>query len=279
MWYNLTKLLYEVKPIKRLLEYDFEYVQDLEPVLNRDGTIKEFSPQEKYTKKEQSTLNKYGEGTFCKFSIHPKWSGVSGVYAFFIDDNLVYIGQALDFLQRFNSGYGNISARCCFVGGQSTNCKINKVVMNSVKEGKTVSIYFHITNNYHHAEKELIQYYNPKYNTALRSDTNEDKVFLLNKKTKNIRKIKNTETNTRKSKNPSIDEVREYIQKKLTNGKLSGLSELIIQSGEIHRELYMDSALPTVCNAMRTLNADFKYDIIEQPPKGNGSRLVFKYKL
>lgn len=258
--------------MKKLLEYGFEYAQDLEPVLNRDGSIREFAPQESYAKKTQVALNKYGAGTFCRFSILPKWGSISGVYAFYIDDALVYVGQALDFLQRFNVGYGNISARCCFVGGQSTNCKINQVVMNSVKEGKKVSVYFYITNDYHQVEERLIKHYNPKYNTMLRSDIN------LPKSSSNRNQVK-VPMQSSKGQNPSIDVVRKYIQKKISESKGSGMKDCIVQSGKIHSELNMKNALPTVCSAMRSLNGDYEYDIIEQPPKENGSRLIFNYKL
>ena len=39
----------------------------------------------------------------------------------------------------------------------------------------------------------------------------------------------------------------------------------------------MSNAIPMVCSAMRTLNVNYHYEVIEEPPKGNGSRLTFKY--
>lgn len=39
----------------------------------------------------------------------------------------------------------------------------------------------------------------------------------------------------------------------------------------------MSDGMPTVCNAMKTLNENYKYEIIEKSPKGNGSRLIFRY--
>src|SRR5690554_3478906 len=104
--------------MKNLSNYSFEFVETIDPVRNSDGSIKEFHPEHSYAKKESASLHQYGQGPFCRFSIHPKWSSVSGVYAFFINDELVYIGQCLDFAKRYNLGYGNIAPRSCYVGGQ-----------------------------------------------------------------------------------------------------------------------------------------------------------------
>ena len=153
---------------KILLTYKFEFIDNIKPVLNSEGNIKEFYPQNAYLKKQNKALHKYGSGAFCKFSIHPKWSGVSGVYVYYVDDELVYIGQAQNFASRFNQGYGNISPRNCFVGGQSTNCKINKMVLESVRSDKVVSIYFYITNDFKKIESELIQTYKPVLNKMLK---------------------------------------------------------------------------------------------------------------
>lgn len=260
-----------------LLNYNFEYIQDLIPEFDTNGKIKEFSPQDSYERKHEVQLNKYGEGTFCRFHIHKKWSGVSGVYAFFVDDKLVYIGQTKDFAQRFNAGYGNISPRNCFEGGQSTNCKINKMVLASVKSGKVVSIYFHTTSNCNEVESILIKYFNPQFNIAL---TNNSVVFQNKKVTQEKPdNSANSIKSVKATKNPSISEVRKYIQRQLINAKEQGASELILRSGEIHCNLNMRNAMPTVCSAMRTLDGSYKYEVLEEPPKGNGSRLIFRYML
>ncbi len=261
----------------KLLKYDFEYIQDIKPVLGRYGRILEYSPQGQYDKRDSFRLNRHGSGTFCRFSIHPKWSGVSGVYAFFIDDKLAYIGQASDFAKRFNVGYGNISPKNCYIGGQSTNCKINKLVLNSVKAGRRVSVYFHITNAYNQVESELIKYYKPPYNDSLAEPVREYTRTVWNQTASP--KITGTVKYPNKSKNPSITQVRIFIQKEIGTAKPQGKKELVVRSGDIHKRLNMSSAMPTVCSAMRTLDGEYKYEIIEEPPKGNGSRLVFRYIL
>ncbi len=263
--------------MKVLLGYDFEYIQDIKPVLDRYGKILEYSPQAQYDKRDSFNLNRHGSGSFCRFSIHPKWSGVSGVYAFFIDDKLVYIGQASDFAKRFNMGYGNISPKNCYVGGQSTNCKINKLVLNSVKAGQRVSVYFHITNAYNQVESELIKFYKPLYNTSLPESVSDYAKTIRSQVVSS--KMTGTIMNPKNSKNPSITEVRKFIQKEIETARAQGKKEFVVRSGEIHKRLNMSSAMPTVCSAMRSLDGNYKYEIIEEPPKGNGSRLVFKYIL
>lgn len=259
--------------MKKLLEFDFEFIQDLSPVLNKQGTIREFYPQQGYSKRDITPLNKHGEGSFCRFSINPKWINISGVYALYQDEELLYIGQCLDLGSRFNVGYGNISPRCCYIGGQSTNCKINKVVLNSAKIGKTIKLYFYMTHNYHEVEEKLIKHYKPPLNTMLKNDSTNE-VFLS--KTKNP---KRQDTNTKSTKNPSTEEVRDYIRGLILKAKENKKMELIVQSGEVHKNLNIKSAMPTVCSAMRTLGSSYNYEIIEEPPKGNGSRLIYRYLL
>ena len=156
--------------MKKLLNYDFEYVQDIVPELDYNEQIKEFSPQSLYRKKENSLLHQYGDGSFCCFSIQKKGNDLSGVYALYIEDELVYIGQATNFAKRLsNNGYGNISPSDCYIGGQSTSCKINKVVLNAKKQSKRISLYFYITTNYNRIKKDLIMYYKPKFNGKIKN--------------------------------------------------------------------------------------------------------------
>lgn len=264
--------------MKTLLNYEFEYIQDLKPALDKLGRIIEYSPQENYMKKDFAVLNKYGSGTFCKFSIDSKWFGISGVYAFFVDGTLVYIGQAIDFAQRFNMGYGNISPKNCFVGGQSTNCKINKMVLNSVKSGKVVSVYFYTTKDYNVVERNLIMHYKPPYNSALNCDYEGVSIDEEKSRTESSQLPKSVGNLTR-LKNPSVIDVRKFIQNEIERAKEQGDEEIEICSGAIHKRLNMVNAMPTVCSAMRTLDGEYKYEVIEEPPKGNGSRLIFKYIL
>jgi len=59
--------------------------------------------------------------------------------------------------------------------------------------------------------------------------------------------------------------------------KSKGISKFEINAGTIVKELNIIQATPTVCSAMRSCG--YEYEEIYSPPKGNGSRLTFKYKL
>lgn len=151
---------------KKLLDYLFQFIDFIEP-LTSEGRILDFYPQEKYAKKEQVRLNKYGGGAFCKFRINPKGIGVSGVYALFRDNDLLYIGKCVNLAKRFNSGYGNISPKNCYEGGQSTNCRINKMIHLLCDDIQKISLYFYPTSYQSEIEKELINYYKPKNNISM----------------------------------------------------------------------------------------------------------------
>lgn len=81
----------------------------------------------------------------------------------------------------------------------------------------------------------------------------------------------------KKTNNPSINEVRKYIRNLLEELREKGVAEYEIIAGNIVKEMKIINATPTVCSAMRTCG--FEYEEIYSPPKGNGTRLRFRYKL
>ena len=99
-------------------------------------------------------LNRYGKGPFCKFII-PRNIECCGVYALVVNGKVEYIGECAGLSSRFNRGYGNISPRNCFVGGQETNCRINNLVLQQIKAGLDVSVWFLATHEYKSVEREL----------------------------------------------------------------------------------------------------------------------------
>ena len=147
-------------------EYIFQFVQELIPEKTLFGKIKTFDPKQHYPKKDSKALNKYGNGTFCRFSIkNPAYDRVRGVYALLDEDGLLYIGQTVNLRQRYNDGYGDIQPVNCYVGGQSTNCKINSMVLQKYSSGHHVYLFFYETAEYDRIEHELIEAMNPPYNS------------------------------------------------------------------------------------------------------------------
>ena len=146
--------------------HSFQFVQELAPEKNLFGKIKTYDPTEHDPKRKGKPRNKYGQGPFCRFSLKSSaYDRVCGVYALLDDDGLLYIGQTVDLQQRYNVGYGNIEAVNCYVGGQSTNCKINSMVLQKYREGKHVYLFFCATADYDRIERELIDALEPPYNS------------------------------------------------------------------------------------------------------------------
>ncbi|MBQ8984608.1 GIY-YIG nuclease family protein [Candidatus Saccharibacteria bacterium] len=142
--------------------YPFRFIQQLIPDC-QNGVVIKYHPQENYINRKNLPLSKYGDGSFCHFTINAPSS--SGVYLWIANEEIIYIGETQDFAKRFNAGYGNISPRNCYIGGQNTNCKMNKVVMEYYEKHTPIELYFFETEQYKQVELELLSCYNTKYNT------------------------------------------------------------------------------------------------------------------
>ena len=145
--------------------YEFHFVQKLIPECIADGNVVKYYPQNKYDNKRGLPLSYHGKGAFCRFSINAgNWPGV---YLWVVDGQIIYIGETAGLKQRFNMGYGNISPRNCYIGGQSTNCKMNKVVLDYHDLGKLISLYFYTTSDYKWVELDLLGKVYTPYNTKV----------------------------------------------------------------------------------------------------------------
>jgi hypothetical protein len=144
-------------------QYAFEMVCKIEPESHPDGSNEEFMPQSLYRNNLNVPLNRYGQGPFCKFKI-PNGYKHCGVYAIVVDGRVKYIGECVNLSSRYNMGYGNISPRNCFVGGQETNCRINNLILQSAKNGSRLSLWFLPTKEYKAIEQELRNLKKPEWN-------------------------------------------------------------------------------------------------------------------
>jgi len=142
--------------------YEFHFIQHLLPECDAKGDVVKYYPQDRYDNNKNLKLSYDGNGAFCRFSIDA--DACPGVYIWLADNNIIYIGETDNLRRRFNMGYGCISPRKCFVGGQSTNCKMNKVVLNLYEQGKKVSLFFYETKDFKQVENELLGKINTQYN-------------------------------------------------------------------------------------------------------------------
>ncbi len=145
--------------------YDFEFIETIAPKRNEDGKIWKYLPQRRYNNRKNLGLHEYGQGEFCKFKLSNA-KPVSGVYAWVIkgETEPIYIGETNNFSKRFCMGYGTISPRNCYIGGQRTNCKMNQVVLKEYSNGREIEIYFFETDEYKKVELELLSAINTPYN-------------------------------------------------------------------------------------------------------------------
>ena len=106
---------------------------------------------------------------------------MTGVYVIKVEDLIKYVGECENLSGRFNTGYGNISPRNCFVGGQSTNCKINNYILNENQKGRKIHLYFVETEDRFSVERELIKKHKPGWNSAAGKITDNSQVFKREK--------------------------------------------------------------------------------------------------
>lgn len=142
--------------------YKFRFLQYLMPECDARGKIIKYYPQAEYNNKEYLPLLHHGHGAFCRFSIQA--NNCPGVYLWVVNSQIIYIGETEGLQRRFNMGYGRISPRNCYVGGQSTNCKMNKAVLTLYEQGKIVSLFFYNTEDYKRVELDLLEKINTPYN-------------------------------------------------------------------------------------------------------------------
>ena len=117
-------------------------------------------------------LNQYGDQFFCKFKMgETLYSKSKGIYMYKHDNKIKYIGRVkgnLNFQQRINAGYANISPKNCYIDGQATNCHINAIIN---KVGGQVKLYIMPLEDDEEIsllERKLIQENKPDWNIALK---------------------------------------------------------------------------------------------------------------
>jgi hypothetical protein len=143
--------------------YNFSHISAIQPVMDELGVICSFRPQVEYLKRPELSLHEHGGGTFCRFRI-PNHLRHEGVYALTVGGEVQYIGECINLSSRYNAGYGQISPRNCYQGGQSTNCRINALIFQAALNGRNVELWFYQTNHRKPIEAELIRLLRPQWN-------------------------------------------------------------------------------------------------------------------
>lgn len=136
--------------------YEFGWIGAIEPDRDSFGVVREFMPQSRYRNARASPINEHGAGPFCRFTV-ARGVHSPGVYVLTVNGQTMYVGKCRDLAERFGPrGYGAIQPKNCFVGGQSTNCKINNLVLRHAKRGQTIELWFHTTDEATSVERDLI---------------------------------------------------------------------------------------------------------------------------
>ena len=143
----------------------FSLVGSLAVERDATGAPLQFMPQADYANLKRKALNPHGAGAFCRFRL-PGATTAPGVYVVTQDRTPVYVGIAENLARRWGPmGYGSISPVNCYVGGQSTNCKINSRVLAGTLAGQTYEVWFlGVADNRRAIEVETIKALTPAWN-------------------------------------------------------------------------------------------------------------------
>ena len=147
-----------------LLDFVFMHADVIEPDRGDDGAPLEFMPQSRYRLAETTPLNRYGKGPFCRFKVKGL-PPTAGVYALTVNRTVVYVGKTQHLAQRWGPrGYSTISPRNCYVGGQSTNCKVNTRILLSTRQGQQIDLWIYEIHDAGPVEAVLIREPKPPWN-------------------------------------------------------------------------------------------------------------------
>lgn len=148
--------------------YTLSLVGPIRPKRDRVGAVIDHFPQPRYRNKRNLPLHTYGRDSYGRFRLPPGWRR-SGAYVLTSSDGEpLYVGECQNLESRWNDGYGRISPRNCYLGGQETNCRINSLIHQGTKVGGKFDLWFYPVNGGKRAreavESELIAALKPLWN-------------------------------------------------------------------------------------------------------------------
>ena len=76
----------------------------------------------------------------------------------------------------------------------------------------------------------------------------------------------------------TMEEIRRYIMGLKVSARETGKKYIVLRSGDIHKDLNLSNAMPSVCNAMRQVmnTGDI---VLHTTPSGNSSTIEIQYNL
>lgn len=144
----------------------FECSGVIDAVRDSFGALVLDTPHLRFANVRDLRLNPHGLGPFTRLRTGLLPSK-PGVYAIVIGEGeVVYVGRARDSLaiRWGRGGYSVIDPRNCFVGGQSTNCRINALITSELLTGRSPALLVHETASPSDLEVRLIATLRPRWN-------------------------------------------------------------------------------------------------------------------
>ncbi len=123
-----------------LLRHTFCRITRIQPECDATGKVRRHYPHREGAA-DTTELHRHGAGPFCRFRI-PAHLNHEGVYLLAEGMETRYVGRCQDLAQRFNLGYGQISPRNCYQGGQTTNCRINGEILKLAEAERYLDLWF-----------------------------------------------------------------------------------------------------------------------------------------
>ena len=212
--------------------------------------------------------NRYAAGPFCFFELREA-SHVAGVYVLMVGNDVKYVGECENLQRRFGPmGYGSIAPRNCHGDGQSTNCKINSLVLQIYKAGKSVNVWFYPSVSERKSiESRLLSELSPPWNGS--------RPYLL------TGRIKSSGVGVSR-RTPNKNRFREALDTAFAHAERLGKCSIEVRAGDLHRQVSgypgPTHQMPQCCRSMKAAMVSGDR-IVESPPKGAGANLVIEYRL
>ena len=147
----------------KLGELDFKFLTTITPVMDGDK-VKQFHFRDNGVTYDENNTHAYWNLNFCQFNITAP--DTSGVYAFFVNDELKYVGSAMNLNKRLK-WYCKINQSAIKRNGQATDCHVNGEIYEAINSGKEVTVYICETESIQAKERKLRWLYKPEWNKQL----------------------------------------------------------------------------------------------------------------